>query len=125
MIEKQQKKENCSQKLDVSGPLRYAIFGFFFTGPLSHFFVFVAHWVPSEAPLVGVNRLLLARFRFAPAFLLLFCLVMSFLDGKDGRLRCQDEERALDGAADELASLDPGAAVAVLKRCCPRNLKFS
>jgi len=27
LIEKKQKKENCSQKLDVSGPLRYAIYG--------------------------------------------------------------------------------------------------
>ncbi|EPY88285.1 serine/threonine-protein phosphatase PGAM5, mitochondrial-like protein [Camelus ferus] len=84
MIEKKQKKENCSQKLDVSGPLRYAIFGFFFTGPLSHFFfVFMEHWIPSEVPLVGVKRLLLDRFLFAPAFLLLFFLVMNFLEGKD------------------------------------------
>uniref|UniRef100_A0A8C0SXW8 Serine/threonine-protein phosphatase PGAM5, mitochondrial n=1 Tax=Canis lupus familiaris TaxID=9615 RepID=A0A8C0SXW8_CANLF len=27
MIEKKREKENCSQKLDVSGPLRYAIYG--------------------------------------------------------------------------------------------------
>uniref|UniRef100_A0A452T4X2 Uncharacterized protein n=1 Tax=Ursus maritimus TaxID=29073 RepID=A0A452T4X2_URSMA len=27
LIEKKREKENCSQKLDVSGPLRYAIYG--------------------------------------------------------------------------------------------------
>ncbi|XP_032705093.1 peroxisomal membrane protein 2 [Lontra canadensis] len=84
MIEKKWGKENCSQKLDVSGPLRYAIYGFFFTGPLSHFFyLFMEHWIPSEVPLAGVKRLLLDRLLFAPAFLLLFFLIMSFLEGKD------------------------------------------
>ncbi|XP_078292125.1 peroxisomal membrane protein 2 isoform X1 [Panthera onca] len=80
---KQRKKEN-SQKLDVSGPLRYAIYGFFFTGPLSHFFyLFMEHWIPSEVPWAGVKRLLLDRLLFAPAFLLLFLLVMNFLEGRD------------------------------------------
>ncbi|XP_047552904.1 peroxisomal membrane protein 2 isoform X1 [Lutra lutra] len=83
MIEKKWEKENCSQKLDVSGPLRYAIYGFFFTGPLSHFYLFMEHWIPSEVPLAGVKRLLLDRLLFAPAFLLLFFLIMSFLEGKD------------------------------------------
>ncbi|KAF5923856.1 peroxisomal membrane protein 2 [Diceros bicornis minor] len=84
MSEKQQKKENCSQKLDVSGPLRYAIYGFFFTGPLSHFFyLFLEHWIPSEVPLAGVKRLLLDRLLFAPAFLLLFFFIMNFLEGRD------------------------------------------
>ncbi|XP_045881887.1 peroxisomal membrane protein 2 isoform X3 [Meles meles] len=84
MIEKKRGKENCSQKLDVSGPLRYAVYGFFFTGPLSHFFyLFMEHWIPSEVPLAGVKRLLLDRLLFAPAFLLLFFLIMSFLEGKD------------------------------------------
>ncbi|XP_044099522.1 peroxisomal membrane protein 2 [Neovison vison] len=84
MIEKKREKENCSQKLDVSGPLRYAVYGFFFTGPLSHFFyLFMEHWIPSEVPLAGVKRLLLDRLLFAPAFLLLFFLIMSFLEGKD------------------------------------------
>ncbi|VFV38226.1 peroxisomal membrane protein 2-like [Lynx pardinus] len=83
MMAKQRKKEN-SQKLDVSGPLRYAIYGFFFTGPLSHFFyLFMEHWIPSEVPWAGVKRLLLDRLLFAPAFLLLFLLVMNFLEGRD------------------------------------------
>ncbi|XP_049476667.1 peroxisomal membrane protein 2 isoform X1 [Panthera uncia] len=80
VMAKQRKKEN-SQKLDVSGPLRYAIYGFFFTGPLSHFFyLFMEHWIPSEVPWAGVKRLLLDRLLFAPAFLLLFLLVMNFLE---------------------------------------------
>ncbi|XP_035562412.1 peroxisomal membrane protein 2 isoform X2 [Canis lupus familiaris] len=81
MIEKKREKENCSQKLDVSGPLRYAIYGFFFTGPLNHFFyLFMEHWIPPEVPLAGVKRLLLDRLLFAPAFLLLFFLIMNFLE---------------------------------------------
>ncbi|XP_045671624.1 peroxisomal membrane protein 2 isoform X2 [Ursus americanus] len=81
LIEKKREKENCSQKLDVSGPLRYAIYGFFFTGPLSHFFyLFMEHWIPSEVPWAGVKRLLLDRLLFAPAFLLLFFLIMNFLE---------------------------------------------
>ncbi|XP_057600294.1 peroxisomal membrane protein 2 isoform X2 [Hippopotamus amphibius kiboko] len=83
LIKKKQKKEN-SQKLDVNGPLRYAVYGFFFTGPLSHFFyLFMEHWIPPEVPLAGVKRLLLDRLLFAPAFLWLFFLIMNFLEGKD------------------------------------------
>ncbi|XP_055971537.1 peroxisomal membrane protein 2 [Sorex fumeus] len=84
VIKKRRKKENFSQKLDISGPLRYAIYGFFFTGPLSHFFyLFLEHWIPPEVPLAGVKRLLLDRLVFAPAFLLVFFFVMNFLEGKD------------------------------------------
>lgn len=84
MIEKRRKKENGSGKLDVSGPLRYAIYGFFFTGPLSHYFyLFLERWVPPEVPLAGVLKLLLDRVLFAPAFLLLFFVIMNFLEGRD------------------------------------------
>ncbi|PNJ05589.1 peroxisomal membrane protein 2 isoform X1 [Pongo pygmaeus] len=83
MIEKKRKQEN-SRSLDVSGPLRYAVYGFFFTGPLSHFFYFfMEHWIPPEVPLAGLRRLLLDRLVFAPAFLMLFFLIMNFLEGKD------------------------------------------
>ncbi|XP_032127277.1 peroxisomal membrane protein 2 [Sapajus apella] len=83
MIEKKRKKEN-SRSLDVSGPLRYAVYGFFFTGPLSHFFyLFMEHWIPPEVPLAGLKRLLLDRLIFTPAFLMLFFLIMNFLEGKD------------------------------------------
>ncbi|PNI12984.1 PXMP2 isoform 4, partial [Pan troglodytes] len=77
------KKEN-SRSLDVGGPLRYAVYGFFFTGPLSHFFYFfMEHWIPPEVPLAGLRRLLLDRLVLAPAFLMLFFLIMNFLEGKD------------------------------------------
>ncbi|XP_064235595.1 peroxisomal membrane protein 2 isoform X2 [Aotus nancymaae] len=72
MIEKKRKKEN-SRSLDVSGPLRYAVNGFFFTGPLSHFFrLFMEHRLPPEVPL--------DRRLFAPAFLMLFFRAMNWKD---------------------------------------------
>lgn len=58
--------------------------GFFFTGPLGHFFyLLMERWIPSEVPLAGIKRLLLDRLLFAPAFLSLFFLVMNFLEGQD------------------------------------------
>uniref|UniRef100_A0A8C8ZDT3 Peroxisomal membrane protein 2 n=1 Tax=Prolemur simus TaxID=1328070 RepID=A0A8C8ZDT3_PROSS len=84
MIEKKSRKKENSTSLDVSGPLRYAVYGFFFTGPLSHYFyLFLEHWIPPEVPLAGVKRLLLERLLVAPAFLLLFFLIMNFLQGQD------------------------------------------
>ncbi|XP_003461173.1 peroxisomal membrane protein 2 [Cavia porcellus] len=82
MIKK--RKTEDSQSLDVSGPLRYAVYGFFVTGPLSHYlYLFLERWVPPEVPLATVKRLLLDRLFFAPAYLLLFFLAMSLLEGKD------------------------------------------
>ena len=55
--------------------------GFFFTGPLGHFFyLLMERWIPSDVPLAGIKRLLLDRLLFAPAFLSLFFLVMNFLE---------------------------------------------
>lgn len=82
MIEKKQKKD--SRSLDVSGLLRYLVYGFFVTGPLSHYlYLCMESWVPPEVPWARVKRLLLDRLLFAPAFLLLFFLIMNFLEGKD------------------------------------------
>lgn len=82
MIEKKQKKDLPS--LDVSGPLRYLVYGFFVTGPLSHYFyLLMEYWIPPEVPLAIVKRLLLDRLLFAPTFLLLFFLIMNLLEGKD------------------------------------------
>ncbi|KAM7332066.1 hypothetical protein ACRRTK_008774 [Alexandromys fortis] len=82
MIEKKQKKD--SQSLDVRGLLRYLVYGFFVTGPLSHYFyLFMEYWIPPEVPLAIVKRLLLDRLLFAPAFLLLFFLIVNLLEGKD------------------------------------------
>ncbi|XP_068947974.1 peroxisomal membrane protein 2 isoform X2 [Petaurus breviceps papuanus] len=84
IIERVRKKARCFQNLDLMGPLRYAIFGFFFSGPLSHFFyLYLDHWIPAAIPFSGVRRLLLDRLVFAPAFLLLFFFCMNLLEGKD------------------------------------------
>lgn len=54
---------------------------FFFAGPLSHYFyLFLERAVPPDVPLAGILRLLLDRVLFAPAFLLLFFVVMNFLE---------------------------------------------
>ncbi|XP_027699973.1 peroxisomal membrane protein 2 [Vombatus ursinus] len=84
IIERVRKKGRWFQNLDLTGPLRYAIFGFFFSGPLSHFlYLYLDHWIPATLPFSGVRRLLLDRLVFAPAFLLLFFFCMNFLEGKD------------------------------------------
>ncbi|XP_075837701.1 peroxisomal membrane protein 2 isoform X2 [Microtus pennsylvanicus] len=123
MIEKKQKKD--SQSLDVRGLLRYLVYGFFVTGPLSHYFyLFMEYWIPPEVPLAIVKRLLLDRLLFAPAFLLLFFLIINLLEETEkGRLlqfqghpglqgegcQClcrQDEEWLLACTANELEDVD-------------------
>ncbi|XP_060256685.1 peroxisomal membrane protein 2 isoform X4 [Ovis aries] len=103
LIEKKQKKENCSQKLDVSGPLRYAIYGA--AGSLL---------LPLDGAL-DPFRCPLGRHQEAPpgppslrTCLPVFVLPCHELPGGAGhrRFHCQDEERVLAGAADELASVD-------------------
>ncbi|EDM14055.1 peroxisomal membrane protein 2, isoform CRA_a, partial [Rattus norvegicus] len=79
MIEKKQKKD--SRSLEVSGLLRYLVYGLFVTGPLSHYlYLFMEYWVPPEVPWARVKRLLLDRLFFAPTFLLLFFFVMNLLE---------------------------------------------
>lgn len=81
MIKKQKKD---SQSLEVSGLLRYLVYGLFVTGPLSHYlYLFMEYWVPPEVPWASVKRLLLDRLFFAPTFLLLFFFFMNFLEGKN------------------------------------------
>ncbi|XP_029474867.1 pescadillo homolog isoform X2 [Rhinatrema bivittatum] len=83
-IEKRRRNKDSSKNIDVSAPLRFAIYGFFFTGPLSHFFyLYMEYLVPPTASFAVVQKLLLDRLIFAPAFLLLFFCVMNFLEGKD------------------------------------------
>ncbi|XP_039213286.1 peroxisomal membrane protein 2 isoform X1 [Crotalus tigris] len=80
LIEKTQKKRS----LDWREPLRFAAYGFLFTGPLSHYFyLYLEQLIPSEAPFALVKRLLVDRLIVSPAFLALFFLVMNFLEGKD------------------------------------------
>ncbi|KAM9743822.1 peroxisomal membrane protein 2 [Menidia menidia] len=69
--------------IDVAGAARYAIYGLFITGPVSHFFYqLMEAWMPTTDPLCVVKRLLLDRLIFAPGFLLLFYFVMNILEAK-------------------------------------------
>ncbi|EHA98718.1 Peroxisomal membrane protein 2 [Heterocephalus glaber] len=78
MIKKKQKIAD-SQSLDVRGPLRYAVYGS--AKPL--FPPLPEALGTPEVPLASIKRLLLDGLLFAPAFLLLFFLAMSLLEGKD------------------------------------------
>ncbi|XP_053324524.1 peroxisomal membrane protein 2 [Spea bombifrons] len=83
-IEKRKRGQKSSRNVDLAGPLRFGVYGFLFTGPLSHYFyLFLEQLVPSSVPLAGFRRLLLERLIVAPAFLLLFFFVMNVLEGKD------------------------------------------
>ncbi|GCB61334.1 hypothetical protein scyTo_0014319, partial [Scyliorhinus torazame] len=55
-----------------------------FTGPLSHYFYhYLDKLIPSNVPYSQIKRLLLDRLMFAPAFLALFFVVVSLLEGKN------------------------------------------
>ncbi|KAM8961172.1 peroxisomal membrane protein 2 [Pelodytes ibericus] len=83
-IERQRRSQKSPKKVDLLGPLRFATYGFLFTGPLSHYFyMFLEQLIPSSSPLAGLRRLLLDRLIVAPVFLLLFFFVMNVLEGKD------------------------------------------
>ncbi|NP_001006885.1 peroxisomal membrane protein 2 [Xenopus tropicalis] len=83
-IQKWRKEQKHPQNVDLRGPLRFAVYGLLFTGPLSHYFyLLLEQLVPSSAPLAGLQRLLIERLIIAPAFLLLFFLVMNLLEGKN------------------------------------------
>uniref|UniRef100_A0A8C0H1R3 Peroxisomal membrane protein 2 n=1 Tax=Chelonoidis abingdonii TaxID=106734 RepID=A0A8C0H1R3_CHEAB len=84
VIERSRKKPGSSKSLDLSEPLRFAIYGFLFTGPLSHYFyLYLEQLIPSNVPFAMVKRLLLDRLVVAPPFLLLFFFIMNLLEGKD------------------------------------------
>ncbi|XP_044052857.1 peroxisomal membrane protein 2 [Siniperca chuatsi] len=70
-------------EIDAAGATRYAIYGLFITGPVSHYFYQLMEvWMPSTDPYCIVKRLLLDRLVFAPGFLLLFYFVMNILEAK-------------------------------------------
>uniref|UniRef100_A0A8D0GL60 Peroxisomal membrane protein 2 n=1 Tax=Sphenodon punctatus TaxID=8508 RepID=A0A8D0GL60_SPHPU len=84
IIERSRKRPGESKSFDLGGPLRFAIYGFLFTGPLSHYFyLYLEQLIPSTVPLAMLKRLLLDRLIVSPAFLLLFFFVMNVLEGKD------------------------------------------
>lgn len=69
--------------IDTAGAARYAIYGLFVTGPVSHFFYqLMEAWIPGTDPYCIIKRLLLDRLFFAPGFLLLFYFVMNILEAK-------------------------------------------
>ncbi|XP_053135152.1 peroxisomal membrane protein 2 [Hemicordylus capensis] len=84
ITEKSPRKGEPSKRLDLRGPLRFAIYGFFFTGPLSHYFyLYLERLIPSDVPFAIVKKLLVDRLLVAPAFVALFFLIMSLLEGKN------------------------------------------
>uniref|UniRef100_A0A3Q4BQG3 Uncharacterized protein n=2 Tax=Mola mola TaxID=94237 RepID=A0A3Q4BQG3_MOLML len=69
--------------IDTAAAIRYAVYGLFITGPVSHYFYQLMElWMPSTDPYCIVKRLLLDRLFFAPGFLLLFYFVMNILEAK-------------------------------------------
>lgn len=84
IILRRRRNQKSSKRVDLVGPFRFAIYGFLFTGPLSHYiYLFMEQIIPSSSPLAGLRRLLLDRLIIAPVFLLLFFCVMNVLEGKD------------------------------------------
>ncbi|KAK7172797.1 hypothetical protein R3I93_002809 [Phoxinus phoxinus] len=80
---KQSKENSPKKKINILGPVHFAIYGIFFTGPLSHYFYHLLEvLLPTTVPYCLIKRLLLERLIFAPAFLLLFYVVMNALEGK-------------------------------------------
>ncbi|XP_057688716.1 peroxisomal membrane protein 2 [Corythoichthys intestinalis] len=71
------------REIDTAGVLRYAIFGLFITGPISHYFYHLMETgMPTTDPYCVVKRLLLDRLVFAPGFLMIFYIVMNILEAK-------------------------------------------
>ncbi|KAL7391566.1 hypothetical protein ABVT39_011196 [Epinephelus coioides] len=87
-LEARKKAKNGAavSEIDTAGAARYAIYGLFITGPVSHYFYQLMEvWIPTTDPLCIVKRLLLDRLFFAPGFLLLFYFVMNVLEAKGWR----------------------------------------
>ncbi|XP_026178622.1 peroxisomal membrane protein 2 [Mastacembelus armatus] len=84
-VEARKKAKNGAlvNEIDMAGATRYAIFGLFITGPVSHYFYQLMEvWMPTTDPYCIVKRLLLDRLIFAPGFLLIFYFVMNILEAK-------------------------------------------
>ncbi|XP_059404578.1 peroxisomal membrane protein 2-like [Carassius carassius] len=80
---KNNKENSPKKKISVLGPLHFAVFGLFITGPVSHYiYQLLEVLLPTTVPYCLIKRLLLERLIFAPAFLLLFYVVMNALEGK-------------------------------------------
>ncbi|XP_051515674.1 peroxisomal membrane protein 2 [Myxocyprinus asiaticus] len=80
---KNNKENSPRKKVNVLGPVHFAIYGLVITGPVSHYFYQLLEvLMPTTVPYSLIKRLLLERLIFAPAFLLLFYGVMNALEGK-------------------------------------------
>uniref|UniRef100_A0A8C2GCX4 Peroxisomal membrane protein 2 n=1 Tax=Cyprinus carpio TaxID=7962 RepID=A0A8C2GCX4_CYPCA len=80
---KSNKENSPKKKINVLGPVHFAIFGLFITGPVSHYIYHLLEvLLPNTVPYCLIKRLLLERLIFAPAFLLLFYVIMNALEGK-------------------------------------------
>ncbi|XP_068995330.1 peroxisomal membrane protein 2 isoform X2 [Embiotoca jacksoni] len=80
---KRTKNGGLVNEIELAGATRYAIYGLFITGPVSHiFYQLMEVWMPTTDPYCIVKRLLLDRLIFAPGFLLLFYFVMNILEAK-------------------------------------------
>ncbi|XP_051923754.1 peroxisomal membrane protein 2 [Hippocampus zosterae] len=77
-------QSNASAKeIDTAGAARFAIYGLFITGPVSHYFYqLMEMWMPTTDQYCVIKRLLLDRLVFAPGFLMIFYFVMNILEAK-------------------------------------------
>ncbi|XP_059844007.1 peroxisomal membrane protein 2 [Hypanus sabinus] len=84
IMENRRKDLSITKNITFGGPIRFGVFGLVFTGPLSHYFyLYLDKLFPSNVPYSQIKRLLLDRLMFAPAFLALFFVVISLLEGKN------------------------------------------
>ncbi|KAL7839222.1 hypothetical protein SRHO_G00258800 [Serrasalmus rhombeus] len=80
---KKRKQGRPAKEVDLYGPVRFAVYGLVITGPVSHYFYHLLEALfPATEPYCMLKRLLLERLIIAPAFLLLFFVVMNALEGK-------------------------------------------
>ncbi|XP_062890682.1 peroxisomal membrane protein 2 [Mobula hypostoma] len=84
VMENRRKDLSITKNITFGGPIRFGVFGLVFTGPLSHYFYqYLDKLFPSNVPYSQIKKLLLDRLMFAPAFLALFFVVISLLEGKN------------------------------------------
>ncbi|XP_063171877.1 peroxisomal membrane protein 2 [Candoia aspera] len=79
VIGRSQKKRS----FDWQEPLQFAVYGFLFTGPHSHYFyLHLEQRIPSDASFALLRCLLVDHLIVSPVFVALFFLVMNVLEGK-------------------------------------------
>ncbi|XP_077378224.1 peroxisomal membrane protein 2 [Festucalex cinctus] len=80
---KKSQSDAKAKEIDTAGAARFAIYGLFITGPVSHYFYHLMElWIPTTDQYCLIKRLLLDRLVFSPGFLLIFYLVMNILEAK-------------------------------------------